>query len=640
MVQKVRVVRTNIGTAANDSQGRQQIWTRYSAIKALIRRSLPASSASALAEPVPAGDSAMDWHSELGGQPVPLSALHGAERARVEKLLDDRLGALRELAGRTPNDSIAHDLLRAAQPPSPEQVYVMNGQPVVIGWGLGEVGPQAAAPIAAAPTAAAGMAASAAIPPTPTPTPAAAAPAAAAGGAGAATAGAAMAAAAGTATTAETEPQRRGSRLWLWIVLGLLLLFLLLGFLLWWFWDTLNPKSDPLLPPTVEEPLTPPPAETPITEPPPQVDPMAALTAEEQVLRGQIAEAEAELRRRLNACPIPEHPLPVVPQNQDGTMGSLPAEPLPTEPPPKEPAVKDPTPTPAPPEETPPEVAKPDPVPEATPPRTAPPQPESKPTPPPAKPQAPAAKPPAAAKPAPQAEAPPAKPGKSSAAACPPPRKKWEAPELVVLLDRSGSMELRAQISQQEIEALYRRAKAGDPAARAKLNSMVGNDNNSRLGLAKSAVRGMLETLPADVDVGLVVFGQCSGAESFKFFRAEDRPRMLGLLNSITPQNGTPLARGLERAGTMVDGVSVPATIVVVTDGEDSCHGDPCAVARALKQAKPNLTINVVDVNGMGEGACMAQATGGKVFPMRSPDKLEDLIKKASGETPVPPGCE
>jgi Mg-chelatase subunit ChlD len=268
--------------------------------------------------------------------------------------------------------------------------------------------------------------------------------------------------------------------------------------------------------------------------------------------------------------------------------------------------------------------------------------PESKPTPPKPAPQAQKPVSPQAQKPAsPQPQAQPAAPKpERSATACPPPRKKWEAPELVILLDRSGSMQLRAHLPQSQIEDLYRRASRGDRAAIAKLNELTGNDSDSRLSVAKAAVRGMLETLPKDVDVGLVVFGKCSGAESFKFFSANDRPRMQALLQSITPQEGTPLARGLERAGAMVDGVSVPATVVVVTDGEDSCHGDPCAVARALKQAKPNLTINVVDVNGMGEGACMAQATGGKVFRMRSPDNLENLIKEASGEAPVPAGCQ
>lgn len=648
MAQKVRVVRTNIATTDQDLERRQQIWGRYAAIKALIRRHLPASSASTLAEPAPASTGVMDWHSDLGGQPVALSSLQGDERQRVEKLLSDRLTALRELAQRASDDPAAPDLLQAAQSPDPTQVYVLNGQPVVVGWGLSlpaTGSPMASAAATAAPLATAAPAGAASHPNTPVS--AAIAPASAA----------TVAVGAASAEQSQTAPERRRSLLWLWLLLGFLGLALLIGLLIWWLYDDLEKAAEDLFPPQTNEQPAPeeetPPASDPLPEPPadPPTDPVvppittpeatvpeAALpettlpgprpsdplapnatlpdstppapSAEEQKLRDQIAAAEAELRRRLNACPVQQVPLPTTvpdplpPQNSQ-------VEPPKVETPPAEPPVA--------------EV-----------PRETPPIPESKPTPPPQMAQQP---PTPAPTPAPAPSTAPSEPQRS-ASACPAPRKKWEAPELVVLLDRSGSMRLRAGIPQSQVEDLYRRAARGDASALAQLNSLAGQGDNSRLGIAKGAVRGMMETLPSDVDVGLVVFGQCSGAESFKFFSANDRSRLLSLLRSITPQEGTPLARGLERAGAMVDGVSVPATVVVVTDGEDSCGGDPCAVARALKAQKPNLTINVVDVNGTGEAACMAQATGGKVYRMRSPDDLENLIKKASGETPVPPGCQ
>jgi Mg-chelatase subunit ChlD len=636
MAQKVRVVRTNIATPDQEVEGRQQIWGRYAAIKALIRRTLPASSASTLTEPVSAGANMIDWHSDLGGQPVALTSLQGEERQRVERLLADRLAALRDLAQRTPDDPVAQDLLQAAQVPDPNQVYVMNGQPVVVGWGLGPSNAALSSPsstptAAAAPLAAATAPIASAAAPTNAPTPTDGATGAAVGanvGAAAAATAAGTAGTAAAATQEQAPTERRRSLLWLWILLGILGFLILLGLLLWWLFGDWDKAVDDILPPpTVEEPLpqpteeTPPPAAIPPGQDGAEQPVTPQPSAEEQQLRDRIAAAEAELRRRLNACPVEQVPLPSTLPEPAAPQGSAVT-------PPVEPPVEPPAETPAP------ELPAP---PVAEVPETAPPIPESKPTPPP-RPQV-AETPPASPQPAPPQSGSQPQPQKS-ASACPTPRKKWEAPELVVLLDRSGSMRLRAGIPQSKVEDLYRRASRGDAAALAELNSLVGQGDNSRLGVAKGAVRDMMETLPKDVDVGLVVFGQCSGAESFKFFSANDRPRLLGLLQSITPQDGTPLARGLERAGTMVDGVSVPATVVVVTDGEDSCGGDPCAVARALKAQKPNLTINVVDVNGSGEAACMAQATGGKVYRMRSPDDLDNLIQKASGETPVPPGCE
>src|SRR3546814_14980055 len=98
---------------------------------------------------------------------------------------------------------------------------------------------------------------------------------------------------------------------------------------------------------------------------------------------------------------------------------------------------------------------------------------------------------------------------------------------------------------------------------------------------------------------------------------------------------GTALARASERAGKVVanDGESV---IVVVSDGEETCHGDPCAAARALKAAKPNAIINVIAISGDGQGRqvipCVAPATGGRVLTQPSPMDLRSEERRYGKE--------
>ncbi|MBR9971147.1 VWA domain-containing protein [Magnetospirillum sulfuroxidans] len=445
----------------------------------------------------------------------------------------DRLQALRDLAARQAADPAAALLAAAAVSPPADAIYVVNGQPVIIGWGRAGNGVPTPLP------------ATAALATTPLAAPSLSAPSLSAATAAAPTATVAAAAAAPVAAAASRFP---------WRLLGGLAALALLAAVLWWLWLVLMGT-----PPDMAKD-----------------DRLAALTAEEAALNGQIADAEAELRRRLAAC-APEKP--VAPPSE------TPIEP---EKPPLPPVVEPEQPAPAPeptPVEKPPVEKKHNPTKKPA----AEPQPQPNPQPKPPKQQA------------------MADPPQSSI--CPPPRKKWEAPELVLLLDASGSMGLKS------------------------------GGGNDRLSAAKAAINRMLATLPGDMDVGMVVFGHCQGADNHKFFSPAERPRLKSLLESIRPMEGTPLARGIERAGNTVDGVSVPATLVVVTDGEDSCGGDPCAAARALKAAKPKLTINVVDVGGQGKSRCIAEATGGRMLPMRSAAELPELIRKASGETPVPPGC-
>ncbi|NKD77318.1 VWA domain-containing protein [Haematospirillum sp. H1815] len=250
------------------------------------------------------------------------------------------------------------------------------------------------------------------------------------------------------------------------------------------------------------------------------------------------------------------------------------------------------------------------------------------------KPPVPAVKPPVL--PVKPADTPPQQANKDARpASCPPKPKAWENPEVAVLLDASGSMGLSADLKPSQVQRLMRQVMGGNSSALSKLQG-----GRSRLDAAKDAVADLTKTLPRHIDLGLLVFGRCEGTDNYKFFKADERTRLLEQLRSITPRQGTPLARGLERAGTMLDGVRVPGTIVVVTDGEDSCGGDPCAVARALKARKPNIRINVISVDGSGDGRCMAETTGGKLILPKDGQSWDDLFRAASGHAPVPQGCE
>jgi len=76
------------------------------------------------------------------------------------------------------------------------------------------------------------------------------------------------------------------------------------------------------------------------------------------------------------------------------------------------------------------------------------------------------------------------------------------------------------------------------------------------------------------------------------------------------------------------------AVIVVVSDGDDSCGGDPCAEARAIKARKPNVKINVIDLSGDAKSSavmqCVAAATGGRVLKPNSAADLDTVMQRAT----------
>jgi hypothetical protein len=328
-------------------------------------------------------------------------------------------------------------------------------------------------------------------------------------------------------------------------------------------------------------------------------DPQARLDQENE--RGRALEAElAELERKLNearkSCPIPREP-----------GAAIPAQPAPARPVPVPPARPVPPPPPAPhPEATPPSAQVPAPAP-ASPPETRTPE-----------------------------------PPKPQASACPPPRKAWETPEVVFALDASGSMRLPYGMSDEEERALMAGLRRGDPAAMARAEQLFrAPSGNRRIDRAKQATQTAIRELPGDVDAGLIAFGECQGVDNFQFYKPSERGRMGGIVQSLQPRHGTPLARGIERAANMLaaDDPRRPAVIVVLSDGEDTCGGDPCAMARALKARKPGLVINVVQVSDSNGAVCLAQATGGKVFDARNVRDIVPAVERATGQAPASPDC-
>ncbi|WP_114393931.1 VWA domain-containing protein [Oleisolibacter albus] len=577
MAFEVRLCAGPAGGAEPRTADGQPISAAYAFLSGLLKSHLPPTVAGLLARPqIRSGQ--LEWYSDLAAQVVRAADLAPVQKRRLDALLDERLHALSGLADR---------LTAQGQDQASRQVRALARRPRP--EDLFAVGGQPVMINWHLPGA--GLPAAPAVPPPVSagPTPASVAPASVGPAAGRA--------ATGHMATADGAPG--GWRRWLWPLLGLVLLLVLLALGL----RGCAPLGVPSLLPQRDQPLPAAPA-----------DPTADSDAE-------IARLEQALRDKLKACPAPVTPPDRTPAPR-ADMGPETAPAVPAGPAP------DPTPT-APPA-----------TPPATPPAAPPPQAEVTPAPAPAS--------PAPANPAPAAKQPAAKPSpkpappKATAQACPPQRPIWEAPEVVLVLDASGSMGLPAQFPTREIARLLRESESPDPQVRAAAQKRLKQAayKDSRLAVAEDAVIQTLSTLPADVSTGLVVFGDCPGTDNFKFYSNAERPKLAGVLRSIRPQSGTPLARGIERAGTIVDGRDVPAVIVVISDGEDSCGGDPCAVARALKAQKPKLKINYIDASGDSDATCIARETGGKVLSVLDGRSFEELLREAYEQPVLPPHCQ
>lgn len=123
-----------------------ELFGHYDEIVGLLNRHLPPSTASMLARPE-VNDNLVEWYSELQGQPYLLgnTEREQATRKQAETLISQRLDAVDKLRAdllqkgtiTTEQAILLESLVEAAQHDS-IQIYVVNKQPVITGWGLGK----------------------------------------------------------------------------------------------------------------------------------------------------------------------------------------------------------------------------------------------------------------------------------------------------------------------------------------------------------------------------------------------------------------------------------------------------------------------------------------------------------------------
>ena len=172
---------------------------------------------------------------------------------------------------------------------------------------------------------------------------------------------------------------------------------------------------------------------------------------------------------------------------------------------------------------------------------------------------------------------------------------------------------------------------------------------------AKRVMKDLVQNieLAPDSTLGLVVYGHrrkgdCADIEQFEPVSYTERASLLPIVDKISPKGKTPIADTLAAVGESLKGSETTTSMVLVSDGIESCGKDPCDIARQLrKQYGIDVTIHVVgfDVqDGREQLECIAAAGGGRYFNAENTDELtavfEDIkaeLRAADQTAPPPP---
>jgi Ca-activated chloride channel family protein len=178
--------------------------------------------------------------------------------------------------------------------------------------------------------------------------------------------------------------------------------------------------------------------------------------------------------------------------------------------------------------------------------------------------------------------------------------------------------------------------------------SMMSSDKDvdglKRIDRVREAMRKVLPTVAFKKRLGLVTYGpgstnKCENIKVEFTPRLDAAERILEVVEALRPDGRTPLTRAVRTAADILDYRKRPAVIVLLTDGEETCGGATCALAKSLKAQAAAITVHVVSYrikeslgpDGIFEARCLADETGGLYISTETTDELIAALEKTLG---------
>lgn len=169
-----------------------------------------------------------------------------------------------------------------------------------------------------------------------------------------------------------------------------------------------------------------------------------------------------------------------------------------------------------------------------------------------------------------------------------------------------------------------------------------------KFDVARQAIGQLLQLLPTTYNVGLRVYGHrypsedtvrsCQDTEllvRLTPLTPEDRTAINQRLTTIVPKGMTPIAYVLEQAANDFATATGKNIIILVSDGEETCNGDPLAKADWIAGLGIGLKAYVIgfDVSSYQQLQGIAERTGGLYYNATNAIELGQMLQQAAWES-------
>jgi hypothetical protein len=165
-------------------------------------------------------------------------------------------------------------------------------------------------------------------------------------------------------------------------------------------------------------------------------------------------------------------------------------------------------------------------------------------------------------------------------------------------------------------------------------------EGQTKMEIAKKALKTIIDEIPADSQVGFRAYGHqssreakdCTDSELIYPIEKINKDNLVNKIKSLEPKGWTPIEYSLLQAKNDFPTVSeTNKMIILVSDGEETCGGDPCQAVKKLKEEGFNFVINTIGfkVGDLAEEQlkCIAETSGGEYKTAKNATELTESLR-------------
>lgn len=163
-------------------------------------------------------------------------------------------------------------------------------------------------------------------------------------------------------------------------------------------------------------------------------------------------------------------------------------------------------------------------------------------------------------------------------------------------------------------------------------------EGKTKIEIARQSVRDLLRNWDSSIQLGLSAYGHrakgdCNDIQTIYPVGPARPDAVIKAVDGLSPKGKTPLTEAVRRAAQELKFSENKATVILVSDGKETCEADPCAVGRELESLGIDFTIHVIGFDiakeEQAELQCLAKSTGGLYISADNASGLNTALKTA-----------